>query len=96
MLKFLKAFPAPPADNRPYPVPEGFQRLSFGKLAFIYQPGGYTARCTAAPDYLKSLKRIRRLDQDNVTVWKDKQGRRLVCFCRTLPVFDSGDREWDS
>ena len=106
MLKFLQKktvspaehekAPAQPDGHEVFPVPEGWKRLHFEKLTFLYPVSGFVDRCTTASDTLKKVRHIRRLQGKDVTLCIDAKGRRMLCFFQSLPVFDSGDREYGS
>lgn len=48
--------------------------------------------CTA--DYFKKVL-IKEL-YENVSIYLDEQNRTVLCIHESIPIFDSGDRQWNS
>ena len=78
-------------SSKTYRTPEGYSELRFGDFSFYYREKSDMGR----QDPMGALRYERRAT-DDIAVYRNQAGERVLRIYLEVPTFDSGDREWDS
>lgn len=80
-----------------YEKPQDYQEMKYQGMRFYYHTENVEYKASDSSDKPKEYQLIFDHEiSDSCSIYKEKNGNKVLMIYVSVPTFDSGDREWDS